>query len=765
MILAILLILVFAPLVAVGAVGDIKSAYISTNGYILHVKVDSMSTNGQYNFGFTGFASNNIVTKTNKVVLSVNSRGYNDDRTTNINQRTLYGQTRYPFPYPDTNRFDYLDGSDVWLQIALSDFVYSQDSSISLTLLSGLYVHGSSNSSATAGMTVTNLSTNTYQRVIANNSRIDAPFSLCTNSSQRVGVVAFHWSGQQGRPVRGVMFYATNDTSSVAVTQFVTIPSIDRSFGDPVPVIEYLWDVPLATLGSSNHVTVNWQAYPWVGDENSVTSTDDGQVSKFFVNRYSPITFFNDRLSQLHQTWANVDPTNGNDGTGVAAAAASWTTNTAAFRTVRGAAKGITATNNLLWGRNDCSGGIAWLSAGDHPWSGTNFALGNRSDSWFTVTRQPFVPQSAALITTNSSTSSPFQDINDVVRIMDVTIGFSGETAGGSIFDAIDYIWTDNCYLNSGHAATYNFNTNWWFTRCYLNGSKQGMRAPQASAPSCPVLRGCIIQQTNAKQIEASMFIGNLKTNNTTFQLQMGSISTSQVFTIWAYNKIMLSNVVATDSFSIERREQDIGYAGSAFVQNAVEGLADPAANGLMSFGSSATTSNFWNCVIWDNSLIGCKMNWFYNDASPLRPHLYNHVAGTILDDYNIKSDEFAPADGTRIGNHSFLFGVGLANNVFPETANVGAAGTFPFRWGGHGINSFASVGTTPSSYCIFTDRKAYDTAVSVGNGNYRLKSHSPLFLLPGHWVLPFDIEGHARTAMDPPGAYSAGNPKKGAFF
>lgn len=51
-----------------------------------------------------------------------------------------------------------------------------------------------------------------------------------------------------------------------------------------------------------------------------------------------------------------------------------------------------------------------------------------------------------------------------------------------------------------------------------------------------------------------------------------------------------------------------------------------------------------------------------------------------------------------------------------------------------------------------------------AGGGNYRVHTDSPAHRMQFEWVLPYDIEGNARGASDPPGAYSSGNPKKGLF-
>jgi hypothetical protein len=65
-----------------------------------------------------------------------------------------------------------------------------------------------------------------------------------------------------------------------------------------------------------------------------------------------------------------------------------------------------------------------------------------------------------------------------------------------------------------------------------------------------------------------------------------------------------------------------------------------------------------------------------------------------------------------------------------------------------------------------FTDYRAYDGAtVGSGVGNYRILSDSPGFKVQQDYLILFDLDGFPRSQIDPPGAYSSGNVKKGAFF
>lgn len=70
-----------------------------------------------------------------------------------------------------------------------------------------------------------------------------------------------------------------------------------------------------------------------------------------------------------------------------------------------------------------------------------------------------------------------------------------------------------------------------------------------------------------------------------------------------------------------------------------------------------------------------------------------------------------------------------------------------------------------PPGWIRFTDLKAYISAdgnPTAGNGNYRPLSDSPAFFIPTVPLYDYDIEIAPRGLLDPPGAYAAGNTKKG---
>ena len=133
------------------------------------------------------------------------------------------------------NNDETVSASRLTVTIALSDFIYPGDTATA-NLRSGLYKQGSSSAAASA-VAVVNQSILVTPRVIGNWSW--PGWQRITGTNFDLRCVVFHRSGQSGRPVRVVKFWAT-DQHGHSVTNFVTNPTIDPSVADAVPVIEYV---------------------------------------------------------------------------------------------------------------------------------------------------------------------------------------------------------------------------------------------------------------------------------------------------------------------------------------------------------------------------------------------------------------------------------------------------------------------------------------------------------------------------------------------
>lgn len=752
--LLILLLLLLSFAGRAQTIGTIYGADIQARGWVMDVYVYGVDTNGTFAFGL---GTNNSITGTQKVTLTVTSQGFDDTGTATTIQRTIYGtkQLRLPYPNHATN--------DVWtntviagsvVRIILSDYVYAGDSNLTVNFGTGWYSWLGADSVATNGMTVTNSSTETYPLVIANNSR--PAYELASGSTHRVGVLAFQAYGQEGRPVRVVKFVATDGTTSL--TNYCTAPRIDRDYGDAVPFAEYYYDVPLASLNSSNTITVNWQAYPWVG--TNVCSTYDGKYSFPHWN-YSPTTFVNNNAGTYPQVWANV-ATTGDDATGVATNAQYWTTNLAPFRWISTALIAIQATNNVLNGRNDPSAGIVYLEEGTHYWTNAGGTLGNSTNCWVTITKMPHAARENVIITQ----SGILQDIDwsDIQKFYDVSID-AGDAWGTF---RMNYVWFDECNITSPNYLVGAGLDYWWVTRSRIGYLNRDL-AKTSGMPTDPKVRGCELDVTNSYNAKWLFFAGNKKTNCVSAQnlkLSQGqeySGSLTAPMSICFNNYIVGLTNTASHFFTLSGADKATNWVGAVIANNVFEMTASTVWG--CSYSDSAQT-NVNNVLIWNNSQPGMKMNWFYSTSTTFDENKRLIFAqNNFMDDANIKSDNYSTPCTSCTNNWSVLFGVGCWGNVIPETYNVGGDGEAIQEFIGLNSWSTSEAVSTTNTWPQFVDRQAMADVAGIGGGNYRIQSSSPLLTFKTKRILSHDIEGVPRSAIDPPGAYASGNPRKGAML
>src|SRR5574343_702790 len=145
-----------------GATGDVVGGEVLTNGWVLRLAISGYDTNGQFSFGWQ---TNN--TGTPKLSLSVLSQGFTTNGDATTRTRTLYGTKQLRFPYGTNGQStaNYISAmtnvsGTLFIDIALTEYVYSGDSNLVGTIASGLY----SNNAANASFTVTNSSLQTYPK-------------------------------------------------------------------------------------------------------------------------------------------------------------------------------------------------------------------------------------------------------------------------------------------------------------------------------------------------------------------------------------------------------------------------------------------------------------------------------------------------------------------------------------------------------------------------------------------------------------------------
>lgn len=727
----------FPPQKVFAATGDITAVRISSDtaysGWVAEVDISGLSTGGTYDFGL---GTNNDPTNA-KMVFTVTSQGYDDSGNATTMTRTVYGTNYVRKIYPNNAQANETDnGGSVTVRVALSDYIYSGDI-VTVTIGSSFYTQGSGNNTV-SGLSVTNNSIETYPKVIANWSW--PGYDRITGSTFKLRAVAFHRSAQQGRPVRAVK-YTCADQHSNTVTTTVTSPSIDGTISDAVPVVEYVGTLSTAALTQGDTLTCNFQAYPWYGDSNSVLNTGDG-VNTMPTPLYAPQYYLVDTSNTYGVTVAVVDSVAGNNGTGAAIDYASFNYQNppAAFLNIYAAANAIAAYNNTNHSRNNTGAGIIYLKEGSHVWTGGTVTAGGQATAvpWVTVTKFPGTTRANVLISSASSTKQVGEHlkIEDAKITNSTTIGFTG----------MDAVWVHNSDIAPTGAATFYINTVNYFTNSQIYNNAELVVYSTVNA-SRALIRGNTTITTLTSGARPYVFIGN------NFALS-GAAGIADNYTgqttptisnaIYAFN--ILSQSSATNPIIGHLSLSIANATGTAIVQNILErvsGTAPPAFQ--VSADASATSSDpVNNILIWNNTLIGQRINIAYNDYNlndigPVYRKSWS-VKNNIFDDYNSVTDIDAHSstpNASRYGNHSVIHGVGQSGNII-----LNRVGTESYE------NKFGGLyykRGSPLDPAFVNDNSA--ATDSTGNGDYRLTASSPALNLTssGQALLLYDIAGSLR--------------------
>jgi hypothetical protein len=268
------------------ATNDITAASILSatpgNGWVLRLRVEGWA--GKigaitYNTGWAAFDAalgNNPNVDIPRLVLNLETKGYREsagapDLKTDLPWR-IYGSRAWRLPHPNqTTPSETVDGSDLLVDITLSDYVYVGDANLEVTILAGLLTSGSDTNNAVTDLAVTNNSTVAYPKVKA--FWVDKHIL----PGERLGTTyqgALHAAHVYG--VNGTLFTVT-DESSNAANQYVTAQqSLACSRGpssgaNRLPNISaHVASLNVQSLTVGQLGTARARAYPRRGDATSV---------------------------------------------------------------------------------------------------------------------------------------------------------------------------------------------------------------------------------------------------------------------------------------------------------------------------------------------------------------------------------------------------------------------------------------------------------------------------------------------------------------
>lgn len=763
------------------AQGDILSVVVNSTGYQVEIEIEGMGLSGSIDSGFLNFRDTLFTSSIPTLRMDVYSKGFDDSGEFTYITRSIVGTKFVRMPFPNEVFADHrMTGSNVVIKINLSDYIYSEDTG-SVTIDAEYYTSGSGlggiSSNALSSYSLINSSSITYPKVIGN--WYWPCWDIATGSFYRLRMGAFHRSAEQGRPVRCVKFTGRDNSGNV-ISSFVTGAIIDTTMQDAVPVIEYVWDMPLETLTQGQLITCSFAAYPWYGNSSSILDTSlspfSHSISGIGTPYYSDIYVLNDKNNTYGQTICVVDSSTGNDSTGVPIDSSSFNilSPPPAFATIGKAASSASVYNNVMRGRNDVGNVIIYVKEGEYRWLGSSNSYGNIPLTWCTITKFPGADRNLVKI----SGSSGNLDISDRVKIDGVNICHTG---GSGLISGIRYLWIHNCELSASGPATIYANNLAYATHNLVKQIGVGFRAFSGTTMHYSIIRGNTYKSpTTAYPFQYTFTcignLGNRDTASATIQdantfginnylpnLYSGS---NVIFAYNAYYKGRAIGNLAFSFYSVNMYASSEEFHGCAIVQNLYEQI-ESSGTAILWVGADANPGDYlYNIISWHNTLIGQRQNWGYNDSGSSPKYKINWQSkNNLIDDSNTKTDTFTgygPASGNRTGNWSIVNGVGHKGNFFGNVGGIGAGITMEFC----GINSVHKGTSTsyPASFLQYVDRRAATaTTDGSGSGNYRLSGSSPIVNIGSNkfdLVLPYDIEGNPRTTTtNYAGAYAFSSP------
>ncbi len=739
------------------ATGDILSATIIAEGDRADITIEGLSTGGTYAMGL---GTDNVISAAiPKIAFYVTSLGYDDNGNAITQQRMVYAtkQTRKAYPNNAQNE-ESTSGGNVTVRVWLNDFIYSTDKSgignsgtdIVAEVQAGFYTQGTANN-AKRNLTVTNSSTLPHRKVIANWTW--PGYHRITGSDFTLRCCAFHHHGNYGRPVRCVVFSATDGTNTV--TQTVLSPTIDGSMPDQVPVQEYIATLSTSTLTQGAVITCNFIAYPWVGDSTCILDTSAGTAAP--TPLYGPQKLLCDKSGTYGITCALVDPTGSDAGANTVYDEGSFDPVTAyKFLTIGKAASAIAAYNNTNHTRNDVGGGIVYLNAGSYNWVGSSNSYGSTPDTWITVTPTSGVSRASVNISGQSGNS----DISDRICLRGVTI----TSTALNTFTGMLAMWFDDCEWNTtGTGVVNNIGGTNWVTHGNAILLSQGFRPNSTQNVSFGLVRGVDLSGFD-ESIVVYTVVGNKKTgaytpSGTFFANDyLGMTSPDPFNWILAFNEIYgFDNVTTLCSIG----EVKSNLFGGALVSNVFENALLTGGNGLLSLSASdAVTTNTpnENFIVWHNTMVGQRCFIGYNDAGTITKYRYYwSQKNNYWDRWANKGDVFSPPNANRIGAWSITNMVGSSGSVLDQNM-VSLPGNFYAEFAGISTYQPATSTNGSQSDADFVNRQSSnETTPGAGDGDYRLGSSSICIGRPVYQVLPYDNDGTARYLGDASGAYTYG--------
>jgi hypothetical protein len=740
--------LLVAPLSvqAVPTLGDIMAVRILEDGWSAEIDVNGFKTGGVYDFGL---GPDNSPTNS-KIVFTVTSQGYDENGNLGTITRTVYGTKWVRKTYPDSiinshvpNERE-LDGI-LTVRVSLSDFIYIDDKNggtgtsgtdVGVSIASGWYMDSGANGTGLPNngsvMTAANNSTVAYPKVVG---RWAWPGYERVTGDFLVEASAFNRFAKDNKPVAKVVFHAEDEHGNTYETSTGDLVISSRG-GDANPVLVYQGIIPVANFYQDDVITVNFTAYPWVGDSSSIINSGigfDGAAQP--SEALGPLNALNDKNGTYGVGYVQVSPS-GSDTTGTAYGTQAQAEAGNAYRTIEKAAEGLKNYHAANFGRNNAGAGVILLAAGNHAFPGVSTVDLGAMETWLTI--KPMSTASKANTIISSTSGQSFKGTH--LKVEGLTLSSPGTVLTARA--ASDALWLHDNEINLSSQAAIAYFKAAYATNNHVTNLKNGFASSGSNTPFA-IIRGNVADNPTSSSFYA--VLGNKNITGAAFaesNNNRGGLSDNSIF---AFNSIYrMSNTLNW------ARSSQISK-GMAIVQNLFESTSTGSfAILFLSSDTPATTSNI---MIWHNTFVGQREGLSYNSVGSDPYYRTNWSEKyNIYEELGKKTDTFSGTtgpNGNRIGNWSVIHNAGSIGNFIVKNA---------FMADFDGVYSKAKRTSTIHLDPEYVDNRS-TTGSGLGNGDYQLRSSStaidmsPLSMQFGR-VLPHDLLGYPRTGDPDAGAY-----------
>lgn len=618
-------------------------------------------------------------------------------------QDNLIMTQRVRLPYPDHETLDPT-------RIALSDYVYNGDR-----------IEGG----------ITNTATEESPKPIVNWVTGDRKI---VGNTLDLELVAFHRNARGREQVACVEFIVSDGVNTI--TQKVNTSTISPLSTDVYPVIVYRASIDITALTDNSLITCNAKVYPWFGTVDSIADSTLSSVQREFSPRY----YFKDTVSSNTPYVVYVDPTIGNNTSGVVsrdAAAAKLEP----CQTISGAIERVRVVLNYI------DGVEVRLVEGTHDLVISYITVRRpQTHSAIVITRDPEATKENVIMTFGSGTlrfrfGSGF---GGWIRFKGITMNRIGSTqfSGEASPDLLRVEFEDVLFNNGTQTATP------WGSSC--NGMMNGVDFRPVAVSSSVLGAGASEQR---------MFRGiNVESDGVEGWLVLGSYIKSMNGSLGYGTRTATGSICAYNWFTgLDSASTGfINVGGSAdaenvaIIQNIFEFLADNGGTGFR-LSADGATGNLTHMVVHHNVITGHftsgRANVGYNDGAVPRTFKLMSLKGNIYTQLNTKHDVFM-MDGTRVDSWAYMYGVGgegeLTRYIDATEGGLGSsfAQAFP------GFNGLIGTDKTiPVDIKWVNYAGATLGATGTGDGDYHIAVDSPAKRRVADTVLRYDLGGNPRAA------------------